>query len=136
MAYSGPIAFAALLAAFIVSACAGGGTEEAPAPAPAIDFADPAMAVIKVRPSADGVTILEEKPTPITQPGPQRRVALLDPSGRVRGTYEAPAGSSIIDLAQHASGEVTVGLATAKAVTIVRLDRLAHPISQLALPLQ
>src|SRR5260221_4167819 len=81
------------------------------------------MAVIKVRPSVDGVTLLEEKLTSLLESGPQRRITLLDQRGAVRARYSPPPGSSLIDFAQHASGEISVALATARTVTLVRLDR-------------
>src|SRR5258708_20386788 len=83
------------------------------------------MAVIKVRPSVDGVTLLEEKPTSLLEAGLLRRITLLDQRGAVRARYSPPPGFFLIDFAQHASGEISVALATARAVTLVRLDRAA-----------
>ena len=53
------------------------------------------------------------------------RDALLDQRGAVRARYSPPPGFFLIDFAQHASGEITVALATARTVTLVRLDRAA-----------
>src|SRR5258706_2030876 len=120
---------AALLAAVFVASCGGGGGGSPPeAPPPAIqllDFSETAMAVIKVRSSLNGVTLLEEKLTSLLESGPQRRITLLDQRGAVRARYSPPPGSSLIDFAQHASGEMSVALATARTVTLVRLDRAA-----------
>jgi len=120
---------AALVAAFFVASCSGGGyggTVSQPPPPPPVaplDFADPGTAVIKVRSSLDGVTLLEEKAIPILETGPQRRITLLDAAGAVRARYSPPQGFSLIDFAQHPSGEITVALASARTITLVRLDR-------------
>src|SRR5258706_9672961 len=81
------------------------------------------MSVIRVRPGVDGVTLLEEKAISLFETGPQRRITLLDAAGTVRARYSPPQGFSLIDFAQHPSGEITVALASAKTVTLVRLDR-------------
>src|SRR4249920_2096558 len=117
---------AALVAAFLVASCSGGGyggTVSQPPPPPPLDFADSGMAVVKARPGVDGVTLLEEKAISILETGPQRRITLLDAAGNVRARYSPPQGFSLIDFAQHPSGEITAALASAKAVTLVRLDR-------------
>jgi hypothetical protein len=62
---------------------------------------------------------------PILETGPQRRLTLLDAGGAVRARYSPPQGLSLIDFAQHPSGEITVALASARTVTLVRLDRAA-----------
>jgi len=85
--------FAALAAAFFVASCSGGGyggaVSQPPPPPPVapLDFADPGMAVIKVRAGVDGMTLLEEKATSILETGPQRRITLLDGAGAVRARY-------------------------------------------------
>jgi hypothetical protein len=118
---------AILLAAVLVASCGGGGGTQTNTPPPVmpLDYAVSGMAVIKVRTSPDGVALLEEKLRPLLDPGPERRITLLDGSGDVRARYSAPAGSSLIDFAQHPSGEITIALATARTVTLVRLDRFA-----------
>lgn len=120
--------------ALLVASCGGGGgyggtVSQPPPPPPAgpLAFTETGMAVIKVRASTDGVTLMEEKAAPLTEIGPQRRITLLDAAGAVRARYSPPAGSSLVDFAQHASGEITVALATARTVTLVRLDRGAAP---------
>lgn len=119
--------FAAFVLALLAASCGGGGGGAQTPQVMPLDVAVAGMAVIKVRSSPDGVTILEEKPTSLIETGPQRRITLLDPAGAERGRYSAPIGSSIIDFAQHPSGEITVALAAARTVTLVRLDRLANP---------
>jgi hypothetical protein len=119
--------FAPLVAALLIASCGGGGyggsQPQMPPPVTPLDFADPGMAVIKVRPGVEGVTLLEEKPSSLIETGPQRRVTLLDAAGTVRARYSPPQGFSLIDLAQHPSGEITVALASTRTVTLVRLDR-------------
>jgi len=121
--------FAALAAAWLIASCGGGGyggsQPQVPPPVTPLDFADPGMAVVKARPSPDGVTVLEEKAASILETGPQRRITLLDGNGVVRARYSPPQGFSLIDFAQHPSGEITVALASARTVTLVRLDRAA-----------
>ena len=124
---------APLAAAFVLASCSGGGYSQPQAPPPppppstGVDFADAGMAVVKVRSSVDGVTVLEEKLTGLRDTGPQRRLTLLDTSGGVRARYSPPEGFSLIDFAQHPSGQVTVALASARAVTLARLDHAALP---------
>src|SRR6476659_8283841 len=73
--------FAALAAALFIASCGGGGyggsQPQVPPPVTPLDFADSGMAVIKARPSVDGVTLLEEKASSILETGPQRRITLL-----------------------------------------------------------
>jgi hypothetical protein len=92
-----------------------------------LDVAVPGMAVVKLRVGTGGAALLEEKLTPLLQPGPMRRLTLLDGGGAVRGRYSPPAGSSLIDFGLHPSGEVSVALATARTVSLVRLDAAAVP---------
>jgi hypothetical protein len=104
-----------------------------PPPVVPLDYAVAGMAVIKVRTGPDGVALLEEKLTSLLETGPQRRITLLDAAGVVRGRYSAPAGSSLIDFAQHPSGEISAVLATARTVTLVRLDHSAVPANEFPL---
>ena len=90
-----------------------------------LDLSVAGQAVIKVRAGPDAVALLEEKLVSLRESGPERRLTLLDDSGGVRSRYVAPPGRALIDFAQHPSGEISVVLATAKTVTLVRLDRLA-----------
>lgn len=126
----------ALLAAIAVASCGGGGGPSAPPdmpPPPSLAFTTSGMAVVKVRSSLDGATVMEERLTPLSQIGPQRRITLLDQAGAVRARYSPPAGSSLIDFAQHASGEITAALATARTVTLVRLDRTGTVLTEFPL---
>src|SRR5207344_633852 len=83
------------------------------------------MAVVKVRSHPGGLALLEEKLTSLLESGPERRLTLLDNDGTVRARYSASQGNCLIDFAQHPSGDISVVLATASTVTLVRLDRLA-----------
>ena len=81
------------------------------------------MAVIKVQTGAQGVTLMSEKLTSLSESGPERSITLLDNNGAVSGRYSAPSGWALIDFAQHPSGEISAVLATARTVRLVRLDR-------------
>src|SRR5260221_9897991 len=78
---------AVLMAAVFVASCGGGGGGSPPEARPPsiqlLAFSETAMAVIKVQSSLDGVTLLEEKLTSLLEPGPQRRITLLDQRGAV-----------------------------------------------------
>lgn len=128
----GPNLLVALLAAIAVASCGGGGSSSPDMPPP-LAFTTSGMAVVKVRSSLDGVTVMEEQLTPLTEIGPQRRITLLDQAGAVRARYSPPPGSSLVDFAQHASGEITAALATARTVTLVRLDRAGSSLAEFPL---
>jgi len=98
-----------------------------------LDVSVAGLAVVKLRSSPDGLAILEERLTSLTESGPARRLTLLDGNGAVRGRYVAPTGFAVIDFAQHPSGEISVVLATAKTVTLVHLDRSAVADSEFPL---
>jgi len=94
-----------------------------------IDLAIPRRAVIKARAAGKVVAILEEQLTSIVEAGPQRTLQLLLPDDRGVRTYAAPTGWSVLDLAVHPSGDVSVILTTEKAVRIVRLDGQGNVLS-------
>jgi hypothetical protein len=127
----------ALLCAIALAACGGaggGGSSPSPdKPPPSLVYTTSGMAVVKVRSSLDGATVMEERLTPLLQVGPQRLITLLDPAGAVRARYSPPAQSSLIDFAQHASGEITAALATARTVTLVRLDPAGNVLTEFPL---
>ena len=106
--------------------CPPPGTVAPPAP---VSVAESGVAAIKVRAADPGVALLEETLTSIAQTGPVRRLTLLDNSGAPSGQYTAPAGWSLIDFAQHPSGEVSVVQASNTKVQLVRLDRAANVLS-------
>jgi hypothetical protein len=122
---SASLAIAALAVA-LLAACGGGGGSssppEMPPPAQPLDLQVAGSAVVKVRAGAQGVTVMQETPLRIGEPGPQRTLAIFDAGGARIGAYSPPPGFSLIDFARHPSGETTAILATARTVTLVRLD--------------
>jgi hypothetical protein len=76
---------------------------------------------------------MEERLHALNDPGPERKLVLLDDAGAQVGQYVPPTGWSLIDFARHASGETTVAIATQHDVKLVRLDRSAAPVDELAL---
>src|SRR4029079_17244140 len=131
-------AFSLALVAVLACSCGGGGGYSSsppppppPPPPPAtVDLSVTGKAVIKVRVDAPGTTMMEERLTALGQPGPDRSLEILDANEAVTGRYSPPAGMSLIDFAQHPSGEVSVAIATAKSVRLVRLSRTAAVIDQ------
>lgn len=124
-----------LCAAATLASCGGGGGasggSQTPPPNLPLDLAVAGKAVIKVQSGAQGVAVMEEKLSPLAQPGPDRSIAVLDENGIVTGRYSPPTGFALVDFAQHPSGEISMALATAKTVRIVRIDRLAAVTSDL-----
>ena len=102
-----------------------------PPPAP-IAIAVTGMAVVKVQASNAGIAAMEQRLTAITELGPDRSLAIYDASGALTGRYAPPAGFALVDFAQHPSGEISVALATATAVKLVRLDRTGTVVDDLA----
>lgn len=114
-----------LTAAALAASCGGGGSSPA-APAAPLDVSIGGASAIKARTAGMAITVLEERPISLTTPGPGRRLAFLDADGSTAAQYVAPAGSVLVDFAQHPSGEVTAVTATARALRLVRLDRMAN----------
>ena len=100
-------------------------TAPPPTPPVSIDVAIAGMAVIKVQAGLQSVTLMAEKLTSLSESGPERSITLLDNNGVVSGRYSAPIGWALIDFTQHPSGEISVVLATARMVRLVRIDRAA-----------
>ena len=127
--------FAAAAACALLAACGGGGdsTATAPAPPPALQLAASGVAITKVRSGSGSVMVMQEKLRALTDPGPERRLVVLDDTGMETGRYVPPQGWSLIDFTQHASGEASVVLATAREVKLVRLDRTGAPRDETAL---
>jgi len=129
--------WAAVALASLAAACGSGGngsTAQAPPPPPPqvtpITLAVSGRAVVRAQGDAQGFTLLEEKALAITQPGPDRRVVLLDGLGNEIGSYIPPSDWSLIDSTRHPSGDTTVILAAARTVMLVRLDRSGKTIDQ------
>ena len=89
----------------------------------AVDLAATGRSIIKARAAGNVVAVLEEHLTSIFEQGPDRVLALLQADGRSARIYTPPSGWSLVDMAIHSSGEVSLVLTTDKAVRIVRLDR-------------
>jgi hypothetical protein len=125
------------------AASSGGGTDAGDAPSSGggtdaggvgpLNFAVAGVAVTKVRANSQGVALLEEKLTSLSEFGPDRRLTLLRNDGTVGGHYEAPPGWALIDFTQHPSGDVSAALATARTIKLVRLDHVAAVRSELLL---
>ena len=112
--------------ALVVGIVSCGGDPSATQPLPAsapVDIAVTGLAVIKVQSGPGGIAALEQRLTALTEPGPDRSLAIHDVHGAVTGHYTAPPGFSLIDFAQHPSGEMSVALATARGVRLARVDR-------------
>jgi len=126
--------FAVMTGSLLVAACGGGGGDSAMAPAPPapVQISVTGVAVTKVQVGPPGIAALEERLHALTDPGPDRKLVLLDAGGAQVAQYVPPAGWSLIDFARHPSGETTVALAAARDVKLVRLDRLAAPLDELA----
>ena len=125
--------------AVIVSSCGSGGSSQTSTPPPPpppptpIDIAITAMAAIKVQSGTAGIAVLEQHLNAITEAGPDRTLAIFDSHGAASGRYAPPAGYSLIDFAQHPSGEISVALATATGVRLARIDRTAVLMDDLAI---
>jgi hypothetical protein len=123
------------LLAVIVSSCgsSGGGSSPSstPAPPPPIQVSVSGLAAIKVQSGTHGIGVLEQRLTAITDQGPDRALAIFDATGAASGRFSPPAGFSLIDFAQHPSGEISVALATATGVRLARIDRAATVIDML-----
>jgi hypothetical protein len=109
------------LAAGLLVAC--GDTKKLPTPSVgSVDLAVAGQSVIKVRTAGSHVVLLEERLNSIFEDGPQRTLATVQSDGHSVQTYKPPAGWSVVDLALHPSGDVSVVLTTFTGVRIVRLD--------------
>lgn len=129
--------FACLGLGLLLASCGGGGGGSSPAqpmqpPAP-IEIAVAGFAVVKVQAAPVGLAAMQQRLTALTEPGPDRSLVIYDSHGAATGRYAAPAGFSLIDFAQHASGEISVALATARDVRLARIDRTGVEIDELAL---
>lgn len=125
----------AFCAGTLLASCGGGNSGggvpiNIPPPTMPINLAVSGVAVVKVQSGNLGVAVMEEKLTSLFESGPDRRITLLDNKGAISGRYLPPTGWAVIDFTQHPSGEISVVLATAKTVRLVRLDRFAAPINE------
>jgi hypothetical protein len=131
--------FASLVFTILLAGCGGtggGSASNPPPPPPALPeplaLSVHGQAIVKVRAAEAGTTVMEERLLPYPHAGgPDRSLEIFDAHGARTGTYAAPAGFSLIDFAQHAGGDVTVALATATAVRLVRVSRTGAALDTL-----
>ena len=127
-------AFAACLVAAALAACGGGGAAAVdpppPDPAPVARQA-PGWSVVKARAVGAATASLEEKPASLMQatPVPVRRLALLR-GNAVQASYTPPDGWLLLDFALHPSGQLSLLLATDKALKLARLDAAGQPLGE------
>ncbi|NRF71834.1 hypothetical protein HLB44_33095 [Aquincola sp. S2] len=108
--------------ALALTACGGGGSAGTPPPPPApLALATPGTAATKVRANGGGWVLLTEKLRRLENVTTPDRRLLVSTDGRAAGTpITAPAGWSLIDVAVHPSGQLSVVLATDKALKLQR----------------
>jgi hypothetical protein len=122
----------------LLASCGGGGGSPSNAPPPLttppapLELSVPGKAVVKIRVAASGTTVMEERLQPLTHAGgPDRSLEIFDASGALTGRFTPPPDFALIDFAQHPAGEITLALATAKSVTLVRLSRSGTALDQM-----
>jgi hypothetical protein len=108
----------------LLSACGGGGGggggEPPPPPAP-LAVGTPGVAATKVRANGPGWVLLTEKLRGLENVTTPDRRLLVSTDGRQAGTpITAPDGWSLIDVAVHPSGQISVVLASNKALKLQR----------------
>ena len=109
--------------ATLLVACGGGSSVDEETPATGtVDVSVTGQTVTKVRATGREVAFLEERLTSIFEDGPQRSLVLVQGNGDLLQPYATPAGWSLVDLAVHPSGDLSVVLTTSKEVRLVRLD--------------
>ena len=123
-----------VLAAIVMVACGGGGGGGgSPFEPPPTDQAIGGAAVVKLRSPGTAWAALAERPRALEDnTAPDRHALLASSPGASPRTYRPPAGWSLIDLALHPSGELTMVLATPTQLRLVRLDAQAQPLSDAA----
>lgn len=110
--------------AVALSACGGGGGGGAgnppPPPAP-VAVATPGVAAVKVRANGSGWVLLTEKLRALENVTTPDRRLQVSTDGRSAGApITAPGGWSLIDVAVHPSGQISVVLATDKTLKLQR----------------
>lgn len=109
--------------ATLLVACGGGSSVDENTPGTGtVDVSVTGQTVTKVRAAGKKVAFLEEHLTSIFEDGPQRSLVLVQGNGNLLQPYATPAGWSLVDLAVHPSGDLSVVLTTSKEVRLVRLD--------------
>lgn len=113
----------------LLPACGGGGGTVEPLPPPPADHTVQGRFVRRVQANATGWAALEEAPVPYAEVSPhvERRIR------RAGSSYAAPSGWSLIDMALHPSGELSVVLATQTELRLLRLDAQLRTLSEVPL---
>jgi hypothetical protein len=120
--YRTSTALRALLCGTLALLAGCGGGQSAPPPDKVVDLAVSGQTVTKVRTAGNEVVLLEERLNSIFEDGPQRTLAMLQNDGTATQPYLPPAGWSVVDLAVHPSGDISLVLTTKRDVRIVRLN--------------
>lgn len=129
--------FAVLLTA-VTAGCGGGagsgsGTESPPPPElPPLstELALQDRRIVKLRAVGNAWMAVAEKPRPHEDnTTPDRHLLLAQPGSTAALEYAPPAGWALIDSAPHPSGELSVVLATAKQLRLLRLGAQGQQIS-------
>jgi hypothetical protein len=116
-------------------ACGGGGggsgTEsQPPLPPLSTELTLEDRRIVKLRASGNAWMAMAEKPRPHEDnTAPDRRILVAPPGASAALPYTPPAGWALIDAVLHPSGELSVVLATAKQLRLLRLGAQAQPIS-------
>ena len=107
----------ALLLSLLLAACGGGGDDAAPAPETAQVVAG--RSVLRLQGAGSAHIGLAQRARPIEENTTPDRVLLLP---RPAAPWVPPAGWALIDAAWHPSGAISVVLASATALRLLRLD--------------
>ncbi|KQW51423.1 MULTISPECIES: hypothetical protein [unclassified Roseateles] len=123
-------AAAVLLA--MLAACGGGGGSAGGGgdPPPPLQLATPGVSVIKLRSGATSWVALAEKArSPEIPTKPQRQLLISQADGRsLRLSHLPPDGWSLLDFALHASGEISLLLASDRELRLQRLSAIGQPL--------
>lgn len=120
-------AAAGLAGGGLLAACGGGGGSSGgqtppPPPPPGLEREVSGRAVVRLASGRAGLVALDEQLVSLAQAGPLRSLVLTPADGSARRQVDAPAGWSLVDVAPHPSGEMTVVLTQAGQVRLWRLD--------------
>jgi len=110
--------------------------EPPPSPVPpplATALSLPDSRIVKLRSQGNSWMALAERPQPhADNTTPDRRLLLAPAGATAAQEYRPPAGWALIDAALHPSGEVSLVLATAKQLRLLRLLRLSVQVQPLS----
>ena len=109
--------------ALLLGACGGGGGagSDPPPPPPPLAVATPGFAVVKARANGTGWVLLTEKLRGLENTTSPDRRLLVSADGRQAGSpISAPAGWSLVDVAVHPSGQLSMVLSTNRTLKLQR----------------